>query len=122
MDAAPPDDAPRRPRRAVALVAVVTTAAALAVAVPVALADRHEHAADDLRADLQRVATAQASWKAAHGEFSTSLTDLGVDADRDELAIVSAGTRGFCAGAHDDGTGTTVFYSPGAGFSDRSCA
>ncbi|MEZ0163688.1 hypothetical protein AB2L27_02780 [Kineococcus sp. LSe6-4] len=118
-----PVPAPPGPRRAVAVTAGVVTAVALAAAVafPVVLDGRRSSAAQDLRTDLQRVATAQAAWKDRHGGYSTSLPELGVPAARTDVAIVSAGPDAFCAGAYDDGTRTALFYSSAQGFTATAC-
>lgn len=94
---------------------------AVAVALPIVVDDRRSSAAQDLHTDLQRVATAQAAWKDAHGSYSTSLDDLRVPAARTDVAIVSAGADAFCAGAYDESTRTALFYSSADSWSSRPC-
>ncbi|WP_380175619.1 hypothetical protein ACFEMC_09070 [Kineococcus sp. DHX-1] len=115
--------APQGPRRAVVVAVGGVTALGLAVAValPIVVDGRRSSAAQDLHADLQRVATAQAAWKDAHGSYSTSLHDLRVPAARTDVAIVSAGADAFCAGAYDESTRTAMFFSPQRGFDSTAC-
>jgi hypothetical protein len=94
---------------------------AVAVALPIVIDDRRSSVAQDLHTDLQQVATAQTAWRDAHGSYSTSLHDLRVPTARTDVAIVSAGPDAFCAGAYDDDTRTTLFYSTGTSFSSRPC-
>lgn len=114
---------PRGPRRAVVVAVGGLTALGLAVAValPVVVDGRRSSAAQDLHADLQRVATAQAAWRDAHGSYSTSLDDLRVPEARTDVAIVSAGPDAFCAGAYDESTRTAMFFSPERGFDGTAC-
>lgn len=113
----------RRPHRAVVVGAGVLLVLGLASAVtlPVVLEDRASRAATDLREQLQQVATAQDAWRAAHGDYTTQLADLGLAGRDDDLAIVQADAGSFCVGAYDPGTESAVFYSPARGFSGTTC-
>ncbi|WP_432540378.1 hypothetical protein [Kineococcus sp. SYSU DK002] len=111
----------RRPRRVAALGAGLAAVLAL-LAVPAARDARADHATDRLREQLGRVVAAEAAFAEAHGSFSASLDELGVTGARAELAIVSAGPDGYCAGAYDGRTRTALFYSPAGGFSPRACS
>ncbi|GAB3466611.1 hypothetical protein AB1207_18200 [Kineococcus endophyticus] len=114
---------PQGPRRAVVVAVGGVTALGLAVAValPIVVDGRRSSAAQDLHADLQRVATAQAAWKDEHGTYSTSLHDLAVPTARTDVAIVSAGADAFCAGAYDESTRTALFYSSDDSWSTHPC-
>ena len=74
-----------------------------------------------MRAQLQRVAQAQEAWRAERGAYTTRLEDLRIGSGGD-LAIVRADAAGFCVGAHDDGTGASLFYSAPGGLWAGACA
>lgn len=113
----------RGQRRVVAVAVGGATALALAVAValPIVLDGRRSNAEQDLRTDLQRVASAQTAWRDEHGGYSTSLRELRVPPARTDVAIVSAGADAFCVGAYDESTRTALFFSPRDGFGSTAC-
>lgn len=121
---APHDAPPRRPHRLTVAVAGIVTAVGLATAVtlPIVLNDRSSSASDDLRGQLQQIATAQDSWHDQHGTYSTSLEALGVGEPAGDVAIVRADDASFCVGGYDIGTQTSVFYTPSAGFTSNACS
>ena len=107
---------------AVGLAGVVALGLATAVALPLLL-DRHGQAAGTfLRGELQAVVDAQRAYATEHGGYTTRLADLHLQSLEGEVAVVRAGEVSYCVGAHDHGSGTTLFYSPGVGFSRRSCS
>ena len=67
----------------------------LALAATPAEAQR-TRAAADVRQIVQQVATAQAAYRAAHGRYTASLRELGIERTRNvDVRIVAEGARGF---------------------------
>ncbi|GAA0289717.1 hypothetical protein [Kineococcus aurantiacus] len=122
MNAPGRHDAVRRPRRARGTLVGAAVTLAVVAALTTVLDDRSASATEDLRGDLREVAAAQTRWRAGHGSYSTSLEELGVTPGRGDLAIVSAGADGFCAGAYDRRSRTALFYAPATGLTDRACS
>lgn len=53
-------------------------------------------AAADVRQVVQQVATAEAAYRAAHGRYTASLRELGIERTRSvDVRIVAEGARGF---------------------------
>lgn len=67
----------------------------LSAATTAAEAQRSRPAAD-LRQVVQQVATAEAAYRAAHGRYTASLRELGIERTRSvDVRIVAEGARGF---------------------------
>ncbi|MBB2902851.1 hypothetical protein FHR75_003687 [Kineococcus radiotolerans] len=108
------------PRRALLAGAGLLAALGLAAAVALSPPDGRGDAGTAARERLAQVARAQDAWRTGHETYTTRLEDLGLPS-RGDLAIVRGDAEGFCAGAHDPGTGAVVFYSPAGGFSAVPC-
>lgn len=120
---AEPGPAARRAHPAVAVAVGVALLATLAgsVTLPVLLGSRTAQAGTTLRAELTDVDVAQQQYRDRHGGYADDLAALALPAGDHDLALVRAGQLGYCVGAYDGASDTTLFYSPAEGFSSRSC-
>jgi hypothetical protein len=96
------------------------TLLALCAATMPAEAQRSRPAAD-VRQVVQQVATAEAAYRAAHGRYTASLRELGIERTRSvDVRIVAEGARGFSVVAVGADEECAVFH--GTARSPRSYA
>lgn len=82
----------------------------LCVATTPAEAQRSRPAAD-VRQAVQQVAAAEAAYRAAHGRYTASLRELGIERTRSvDVRIVAEGARGFSVVAIGAGEECAVFH------------
>jgi hypothetical protein len=96
--------------------------ALLLLALPATPAEaQRSRPATDVRQVVQQVATAEAAYRAAHGRYTASLRELGIERTRSvDVRIVAEGARGFSVVAVGADEECAVFH--GTARSPRSYA
>jgi hypothetical protein len=74
-----------------------------------------------LDSDLRLAATAEETWLAEHGSYTSNLSAAGFRSNDAQVTVLSANAAAYCLRASSSGSKTAEYFSRAAGFSSTPC-